>query len=301
MKLAILLLCHKNAEQINLFLETLKHPDIEFFIHMDKKADIVNQLIKRQDIHVLPDDLRVDVRWGEFSQTQATLNLFSAAREMKNFDYYWLCSGQDFPIVSADQIVNYFKEHPQRNFISLWPSYFYHNQNRKNHCDKRNDLFFPRIFMGRSFIKRLFKRIYIEITGGWNHTYALFLRSKPFSPIQFFYGPSWVCLSGSFVSWIFDYLKEHPSFIKYLLNSLNPDESIFQTLLMASPYKNTRHDYLHYIDWSERPGKPRNSPNILTLADYDKMKESGYLMARKFDMDVDEKLIKKLHDSITVL
>ena len=42
MKLAILLLCHKNAEQINLFLETLKHPDIEFFIHMDKKADIVN-------------------------------------------------------------------------------------------------------------------------------------------------------------------------------------------------------------------------------------------------------------------
>ena len=66
MKLAILLLCHKNAEQINLFLETLKHPDIEFFIHMDKKADIVNQLIKRQDIHVLPDDLRVDIRWGEF-------------------------------------------------------------------------------------------------------------------------------------------------------------------------------------------------------------------------------------------
>lgn len=166
MKLAILLLCHKNAEQINLFLETLKHPDIEFFIHMDKKADIVDQLIKRPDIHVLPDNLRVDVRWGEFSQTQATLNLFSAARKIKNFDYYWVCSGQDFPIVSADKIINYFKEHPQRNFVSLWPSYFYNNRNRKNHYDKRNDLFFPRILMGRSFIKRLFKRIYIEITGG---------------------------------------------------------------------------------------------------------------------------------------
>ncbi len=31
MKLAILLLCHKNAEQINLFLEALQNPDIEFF------------------------------------------------------------------------------------------------------------------------------------------------------------------------------------------------------------------------------------------------------------------------------
>lgn len=30
MKLAILLLCHKNAEQINLFLQTMKHPDIDF-------------------------------------------------------------------------------------------------------------------------------------------------------------------------------------------------------------------------------------------------------------------------------
>lgn len=76
MKLAVLLLCHKNAEQINLFLDTLKHPDIEFFIHMDKKANIVDQIEQRPDIHILPDCLRVDVRWGEFSQTQATLNLF---------------------------------------------------------------------------------------------------------------------------------------------------------------------------------------------------------------------------------
>lgn len=40
MKLAILLLCHKNPEQVNLFLETLRHPDIEFFIHIDKKTDM---------------------------------------------------------------------------------------------------------------------------------------------------------------------------------------------------------------------------------------------------------------------
>lgn len=294
MKLAILLLCHKNAKQINLFLKALRHPDIEFFIHMDKKANIVNQLIKRSDIHVLPGNLRVDVRWGEFSQTQATLNLFSTAKGMKKFDYYWLCSGQDFPIVRSDKIIRYFKAHPKLNFISLWSSYFYNNQNRKNHYDKRNDLYFPHFLMGRSFITRLFKRIYIEMTGGWNHTYTVFLRSKTASNFKFFYGPSWVCLSDCFVSWMFDYLEKYPDFIKYLLNSLNPDESIFQTLLMASPYKNTRHDYLHYIDWSERRGKPRNSPNTLTIADYGAMKNSGYLMARKFDTDVDKVIIEKL-------
>lgn len=163
MKLAILLLCHKNAEQINLFLNTLKHPDIEFFIHVDKKSNIIDQIEKRSDIHILPDTLRIDVRWGEFSQTQATLNLFSEAHKMKKFDYYWLCSGQDFPIVSANKIMNYFCKNTQRNFVSLWPSQLYKNKGRKTHLDKRNDVYFPTFLMGRSLIKRIIKRIYIYI------------------------------------------------------------------------------------------------------------------------------------------
>ena len=75
---------------------------------------------------------------------------------------------------------------------------------------------------------------------------------------------------------------------------MNPDESIFQTLLMESPYKNTRHNYLHYIDWTKRRGRQRNSPNILTIDDYEAIKKSGYLMARKFDANVDKNIIEKL-------
>lgn len=166
MKLAILLLCHKNAEQINLFLETLKHPDIEFFIHMDKKADIVNQLIKRQDIHVLPDNLRVDVKWSGFSMIEATLNLLKEAYKATRFDYYWLCSGQDFPLKSPGQIIEYFSMHVGRNFISLRPSYNYQNDHHENHLDKRNVMKYPEFLMDRTFTKRLLKRLYIEISGG---------------------------------------------------------------------------------------------------------------------------------------
>lgn len=166
MKLAILLLCHKNAEQINLFLETLKHPDIEFFIHMDKKANIVDQLIKRPDIHVLPDDLRVDVRWSGFSMIEATLNLLKEAYKTTRFDYYWLCSGQDFPLKSPGQIIEYFSKHVGRNFISLRPSYNYQNDHHENHLDKRNVMKYPEFLMDRTFTKRLLKHLYIEISGG---------------------------------------------------------------------------------------------------------------------------------------
>lgn len=294
MKLAILLLCHKNAEQINLFLETLKHPDIEFFIHMDKKADIVNQLIKRSDIHVLPDNLRVDVKWSGFSMIEATLNLLKEAYKATRFDYYWLCSGQDFPLKSPGQIIEYFSMHVGRNFISLWPSYNYQNDHHENHLDKRNVMKYPEFLMDRTFTKRLLKRLYIEISGGWNSTYHIFRRKDKFSTIPFYFGPQWIAITNSFARWLLSYLSDNPWYEEGYKSSLTPDESFFQTLLMVSPYKNTRHDYLHYIDWSERPGKPRNSPNTLTLADYDKMMESGYLMARKFDMDVDKGIIYKL-------
>lgn len=75
---------------------------------------------------------------------------------------------------------------------------------------------------------------------------------------------------------------------------MTPDESFFQTLFMMSPYKETRHNYLHYVDWTSQDGKVKNSPNTLTIADYGAMKNSGYLMARKFDTDVDKVIIEKL-------
>lgn len=254
MKLAILLLCHKNAKQINLFLKTLKHPDIEFFIHMDKKANIIGQLIKRPDIHVLPDNLRVDVKWSGFSMIEATLNLLKEAYKTTQFDYYWLCSGQDFPLKSADQIIAYFSQHVGRNFISLRPSYNYQNDHHENHLDKRNVMKYPEFLMDRTFTKRVLKRLYIEVSGGWNSTYYIFRRKDKFSTLSFYFGPQWIAITDSFTKWLLSYLSDNPWYEEGYKSSLTPDESFFQTLFMMSPYKETRHDYLHYVDWTSQDG-----------------------------------------------
>lgn len=261
---------------------------------MDKKADIINQLIKRPDIHVLPDNLRVDVKWSGFSMIEATLNLLKEAYKTTRFDYYWLCSGQDFPLKSPGQIIEYFSKHVGRNFISLRPSYNYQNDHHENHLDKRNVMKYPEFLMDRTFSKRLLKRLYIEISGGWNSTYHIFRRKDKFSTIPFYFGPQWIAITNSFARWLLSYLSDNPWYEEGYKSSLTPDESFFQTLFMMSPYKETRHDYLHYIDWSSRDGKIQNSPNTLTMADYDVMRNSGYLMARKFDTDVDKVIIEEL-------
>ena len=37
MKIAFLMQCHKNPEQINLLLNALKHPQVDIFVHVDAK------------------------------------------------------------------------------------------------------------------------------------------------------------------------------------------------------------------------------------------------------------------------
>ena len=45
MKLAILIQCHKNPEQINRLLERLDHPSVDCFVHIDKKQKFADQII----------------------------------------------------------------------------------------------------------------------------------------------------------------------------------------------------------------------------------------------------------------
>lgn len=46
MKIAILILCHKNPKQINLLLDKLNHQDIDCYIHIDKKRTLRIKLQK---------------------------------------------------------------------------------------------------------------------------------------------------------------------------------------------------------------------------------------------------------------
>ena len=121
-KQAILIQCHKNPEQVNMLLDALQHPDVGIFIHVDKKSDIGSLLRTSSQIHILPDKYRVDVQWATFSQVRATLNLLRYASHHGEYEHYWLCSGQDYPIKPIDDIVQFLHSKPDTNFIQIWDS-----------------------------------------------------------------------------------------------------------------------------------------------------------------------------------
>ena len=288
MKIAVLIQCHKNPEQINHLLNAMDHPDFTFFIHVDKKSSIENEIARGENNILLPDNLRVDVQWARISQVDATLNLLNYARSRGDFDFYWLCSGQDFPIQPAARMVEWFDAHRDNDFLELFPSR-HSGAGRENNYDKRNALYFPEWMLGRELWQRLLKRAYTEATGGYNRTFR-FARRKAVNDLDFYFGSSWICLTGRSLAWILEYLERHPEYYAYFRNCNCPDESFFQTLIMNSPYAQLRMDYLHYVDWPE--GK--SNPKVLTLEDYPRLAASEKLMARKFDEEVDRQILERL-------
>lgn len=82
MKIAYLILCHKNSVQVNSLLRQLNNDNVDFYIHIDKKSRM-SALNNRSNTIVLNSKKCVDVKWASFSMIEATLNLCATANKMK--------------------------------------------------------------------------------------------------------------------------------------------------------------------------------------------------------------------------
>lgn len=281
MKVAFLMQCHKNPKQINLLLKALKHPQVDVFIHVDSKNENIRENIEKIDgVYLLPKKDCVDVQWAQFSQVKATLNLLNAAISRGGYSHYFLISGQDFPIKSIGEIVKFLNGHENENFIDC---------SSIKKFEKRNDIYFPRIVIGRRKWQKILKGILVYSTGGWNQTFSIIKRLKP-ANVQYYFGSQWWCLNDAMVKWIYNFLENYPEYIKLFKHSLCPDECFFQTLVMNSPYANNVKPYLHYVKWE----KGMSSPKTLTTIDYEELKKTEKIIARKFDIDVDSEIIERL-------
>ena len=285
MRIAILVLCHKNSDQINFLLNSINHPSIDVFVHVDKKSTL--SINKEKNVYLLKNEKRVNVVWADFSQVEATLNLIEEARTINRYDYYFLCSGQDLPIKPIREFVSFLEKKNGISFINFFESKNY-LLNKLNNHDKCNSLYYPQWMFGRENWKRIIRRLYVEVTGGYNHTFAIFKRKL--KGVDFYFGSQWWCLHSNVIEWMISYIQNNPDYIRYYRNCSTPDESFFQTLFMLSPYSSLREDYLHYIKWQDGS----NSPDILTQSNYVDMINSKKLFARKFDFNIDRKIADDL-------
>ncbi|WP_279155155.1 hypothetical protein [Thomasclavelia cocleata] len=83
MKIAFLILCHKNPMQINYLIDMLDDKDVDFYLHVDKKSNIINE-IKKKTIFLNLHNQQVD----EILKCFYFVNTDKTEIAIFNFDIY---------------------------------------------------------------------------------------------------------------------------------------------------------------------------------------------------------------------
>lgn len=284
MKMTIAIQCHTNSEQINRLINYFQDDYIDIYIHVDKKSNIVSELDIKKNVYLIEN--RVDVKWGQFSQVEATLNIF---KEIRNSDYKYkyihLISGQDYPIKSLKAFKEYFL-YQNSEFIECSPL---PSDVLVKRGEDRYKVYYPNWMIDRPsktfkrFIRILYREFILNI--------KIFER-KNLDFENLYFGSQWFSITNSCMEYILDSLNNKNSIVRFFKNTLCSDEMFFQTIIMNSYFnKNVKNNNLRYIDWSDKKG----SPKTLNIQDIKKAIKTDCFFARKIE---DQSVIDYIEKSL---
>lgn len=295
-KHAYLIMIHEVSPIFYKLIVALDYKDNDIYVHVDKKMsekefDYINNLKRKGE--VLYSNIyfvkRRKVYWATINQTLAEIELFKKA-VLKKYDYYHLISGSDFPIKSQAEIHKFFEENNGKEFVHFGTS------NYQNDIQSRFNRY-------HFFVKQLGRDFR---PGFWNimETYSAAiqrrlninrLKNQSFS---FYGGANWCSVTHDFAQYIVDNFKTY--YWKYRFTR-SSDESYKQTILMNSHFKNNLYmkgfsdDYqscVRKIDWT------RGNPYVWRQEDYEELVDSQCMFARKFDVKIDDTIVKMIFNKV---
>lgn len=281
MKVACFILAHKEPQHIKKIIHLLSDDQIDFFIHLDKKTDIIPFKHELCNDKIIFIKNRVRTNRGEYSLVQATINSLEEITNKTTYEYINFISGQDLPLISGRQFLAFLSSKKGTEFISAMP------YNARDIWWKKNE---PRFFeynlqnwkiLGKYTIQNLINAILPKRTIPDGYTLA---------------GNSqWFCITNACAEYILKCIDNNPSIVNYFKYVWGADEFFFSTIVYNSPFRKNISDNLHFVKWhNEIDGHPE----ILGVEDFSEILDSGKIFARKFDRTHDEKIIHLIEQRI---
>jgi hypothetical protein len=247
MKIAYLILTHKNPNLLKRTIGALSSDGCAFFIHVDLKADI-REFSGIGGKNIFLSEHRIPVYWGDFSQVEATIRLMrQALGSSARYDYFVFLQGSDYPIRSSGYIEEFVKRNSDGEFMSLvkMPAPGYP-------LAKINKLRYPSDKPVRRFASRalgklgLAQRDYRKCLGG----------------LEAYSGDACWALSREASASILEFAARNPHVERYFRHTFTSDEMFFHTILGNSPLRPRVRRGLVYRDWPV----PGAHPAMLTDA-----------------------------------
>ena len=277
MKHAYLIIAHNEPNILKTLLLMLDDERNDVYLHVDTRAvELFNQFkdfqLKRGKLIILQN--RIAVHWGDLSQVEVEYLLFEAALQNGPYAYYHLLSGVDLPIKTQNYIHEFFQKHAGKEFIGFW-----------NEPSHRKDVY------RKVYRYYLFTR-YFKEGSSFVHGITAFIRNvclgiqklikfrRKHTLDNFYKGFTWVSITDDFCHYLVDRKAYIMKTFKY---TLCPDEIFIQSLIWNSPFRENIYDLsdaskgsVRAIDWQ------RGSPYVWQPDDFDELKNSSCLFARKF-------------------
>lgn len=286
MRIAYVLLVHKNPDQVARLVRRIWRPGDVVYVNVFRVTP-VDEHAWRSAIDG-GEDVEFSFAYGRshasFGVVSATLDAMEGSLA-KEYGYFVNLSGQCYPIKSRTEIDRTLGG-SEASFLDArrlpcetWPACA--DLSRFDHVyfqlPAYNRL---RILLGR---KAVDKSTFVRIPRFW---------PSLLDSTTFYGGSQWFALKRDHVAFVRAFLDSNPAYRRFFRRTRVPDEHFFQTLLLNSACrKDIIPKTLTYSDWRPWSG---GGPRILTMEDFERLKASDCLFARKFDPGVDAGVLDRI-------
>lgn len=238
--------------------------------------------------------------WALFAVVDAMLAALKLHFRAKTApDWVVFLSGADFPIKPADKILHDLS-------TSQYDAHIHHEKIRYKQYEREwQELCYKRYCSLRFRIPVVTRRLKLsQRTIRFSHPFI----TTPFLPFSnafsCFAGEHWFCANRTAAEYLLHFHESKPALANHYrrteralvnyhrrpIELICPEESYYQTILCNAPHLRISQDHRRYIDWSQNAAHPKT----LLMEDLPKLLASEAHFARKFDSDVDGKILDAL-------
>lgn len=296
MKIAYLILAHKDPEQLGRLITKLRCDSCKYYIHFDKKSlspSVRKRLfqLESQDVFIISSH---NVRWGTISQTEARLDLIKKALSDKTWipDYLIMISGQSYPIKPINDFLSFLEQNKGASFMEHFPIPF-SGLGHTNGIDRINC--YSYYFLGKlhTYYPKQYKTSYNfkgKMLNGLLHLISAFKPKRVFPEyIKPYYGIDWWALTSEAAVYILDFYEKHPDYHKYHKFTKHTCEVYFPSILAGTNFNGLIiNNSLHYFKWLKNGS---GNTKVLTMEDAESIKQTNCFFARKFDKNIDADIL----------
>lgn len=282
-KIAYLVIAYMDPDQLKRLAARLSRT-ADVFVHINASVDLLPFQHALSDIQeqgkIIFSKERYRIVWGGYSILQAAFSMMEQAFRQDAYDRFVLLTGLDYPIRSDEEIEAFFRVNAHTEYICAdvvngeQYGHLYYHASRDHRLLHKCFQLYEKIL--RAFGKKG-KKDYIVYKGKTWQLYGI--------------APKWA-LTGACASYLLDFYKNNKKFNRYFQRMHAPDDFYVATVLFQSKFRDaieSREDIFRIIWLPDDKGA-----KILDQEDYQELKGSHQLYAKKFQSGHSEELIRIL-------